>query len=167
MANEGFTIFSLKISCAQFDVYRVRGVSLIKFTYFDSCLVLFDFDILSLIKKKTFFLFDFYLFLFIFDFQNLSRLISQWRRFWFSKWDRYGSYQCDSFSSGSSAILKARTLRHISWPNETERVSPLRLLSHGKSFYSNGGLKDIVLQSKVLLGPSLISRKTSYLRGAF
>ena len=32
--------------------YRVRGVSLIKFTYFDSCLVFFDFDILSLIKEK-------------------------------------------------------------------------------------------------------------------
>ena len=86
--------FHLKISCAQFDVHRVRGVSLIKFTYFDSCLVLFDFDILSLIKKKNiFFSFDFYLvfvFLFqrfififqlIFDFQNLSRLISHWRRF--------------------------------------------------------------------------------------
>ena len=32
-------------------------------------------------------------------------------RFWFSKWDRYGSYPSDSFS-----------LRHISWPNETKRV---------------------------------------------
>ena len=49
--------FHLKISCAQFDVYRVRGISLIKFTYFDSCLVLFDFDILSLIKKKNIFFF--------------------------------------------------------------------------------------------------------------
>ena len=69
MALEGFTIFSLKISCAQFDVYRVRGVSLIKFTYFDSCLVLFDFDILSLIKKKNiFFKFDFYLVFFFFCF---------------------------------------------------------------------------------------------------
>ena len=57
MAHEGFTIFSLKISCAQFDVYRVRGVSLIEFTYFDSCLVLFDFDILSLIKKTNIFFF--------------------------------------------------------------------------------------------------------------
>ena len=28
----------------------------------------------------------------------------------------------DSFSSGWSAILKAGTLSHISWPNETERV---------------------------------------------
>ena len=35
--------------------YRVRGVSLIKFTYFDSCLVFFDFDILSLIKEKNIF----------------------------------------------------------------------------------------------------------------
>jgi len=37
--------------------YRVRGVSLIKFTYFDSCLVFFDFDILSLIKEKKNFCF--------------------------------------------------------------------------------------------------------------
>ena len=43
--------FHLK-SSAQFDVCRVRGVSLIKFAYFDSCLVLFAFDILSSIKKK-------------------------------------------------------------------------------------------------------------------
>ena len=35
--------------------YRVRGVSLIKLTYFDSCLVFFDFDILSLIKEKNIF----------------------------------------------------------------------------------------------------------------
>ena len=47
MAHEGFTIFPLKICSAQFGVYRVRGVSLIKVTYFDSCLVFFDFDILS------------------------------------------------------------------------------------------------------------------------
>ena len=33
------------------------------------------------------------------------------------------------------------------------------LLSYGKSIYSNGGLKDIVLQSKVLLGPSLNLKK--------
>ena len=51
MAHEGFTIFSVKISSAQFDVYRVR---------FDPCLVRFDFDILSPIKKKNI-LFDFYL----------------------------------------------------------------------------------------------------------
>ena len=37
--------------------YRVRGVSLIKFTYFYSCLVFFDFDILSLIKEKKIFWF--------------------------------------------------------------------------------------------------------------
>ena len=39
-------------------IYRVRGVSLIKFTYFDSsdsCLVFFDFDFLSLIKEKNIF----------------------------------------------------------------------------------------------------------------
>ena len=35
--------------------YRVRGVSLMKFTYFDSCLVFFDFHILSLIKEKNIF----------------------------------------------------------------------------------------------------------------
>ena len=67
---------------------------------------------------------------------------------------------------GLQQLLKARTLGHISWPNETERVSPLRLLSYGKSIYSNWGLKDIVLQSKVLQGRSLFSRKTSHLRGA-
>ena len=33
MAHEGFT---------KFDGYRVRGLSLIKFTYFDSCLQLFS-----------------------------------------------------------------------------------------------------------------------------
>ena len=48
--------------CGVTDVYHVRGVSLIKFTYFDS-LVFFYFDILSLIKKKNIFgssvLFDF------------------------------------------------------------------------------------------------------------
>ena len=46
--------FSLNIFI-QFDVYLVRGVSLIKFTYFDSCLVFFDFDILSLKGRKIFF----------------------------------------------------------------------------------------------------------------
>ena len=33
------------------------GRGLIKFTSFDSCLVFFDFDILSMIKKKNIFLF--------------------------------------------------------------------------------------------------------------
>ena len=61
MAHEGFTIFPLKISSAQFGVYRVRGVSLIKVTYFDSCLVFFDFDILSF--------FDFWFQCFILIFQ--------------------------------------------------------------------------------------------------
>ena len=56
------------------EKYRVRGVSLIKFTYFDSCLVFFDFDILSLIKEKIFLILIFQL---IFDFQNLTSLISQ------------------------------------------------------------------------------------------
>ena len=47
MKSKKQIIFPLKISSAQFGVYRVRGVSLIKVTYFDSCLVFFDFDILS------------------------------------------------------------------------------------------------------------------------
>ena len=77
MAHEGFTIFSVKISSAQFDVYRVR---------FDPCLVRFDFDILSLIKKKNI-LFDFYLIWFFclsvsFWFFSLS-LISKIYRAWF------------------------------------------------------------------------------------
>ena len=55
MAHEGFTIFPLKICSAQFGVYHVQGVSLIKVTYFDSCLVFFDFDFLSLIQKKKIF----------------------------------------------------------------------------------------------------------------
>ena len=37
------------------EQYRVRGVSLIKFTYFDSCLVFVDFDTFSLIKEKYIF----------------------------------------------------------------------------------------------------------------
>ena len=64
MVHEGFTIFSLKISCAQFDVYCVRGVSLIKFTHFDSCLVLFDSDIL----RKTFYLIFIYFLVLVFHF---------------------------------------------------------------------------------------------------
>ena len=46
-------IFQLRLKWETY--YRVRGVSLIKFTYFDSCLVFFDFDILSLIKEKNIF----------------------------------------------------------------------------------------------------------------
>ena len=56
-------------------------VSLIKFTYFDSCIVFFEFDILSLIKKKNIFIcFSVFILIFqlIFDFQNLSHLISQY-----------------------------------------------------------------------------------------
>ena len=58
MAYEGFTVFSLNVF--QFDVYRVRGVSLIKLSDFDSCLVFLDFSL------------NFQL-----DFQKLSRMISQ------------------------------------------------------------------------------------------
>ena len=52
--------------------HGVRGVSQIKFTISDSFRVFFDFDILSMIKKKT--PFDFYCVILI---MNLSRLISQ------------------------------------------------------------------------------------------
>ena len=62
--------------------YGVRGVSQIKFTLSDSFLVLYDFEILSLIKRKN--PFGFYCVILIlnfsnnsFDFQSLSRLISQ------------------------------------------------------------------------------------------
>ena len=52
--------------------YGVRGVSQIKFTMSDSFLVFFDFDILSMIKRKN--PFRFYCVILIL---NLSRLISQ------------------------------------------------------------------------------------------
>ena len=51
--------------------YGVRGVSQIKFTMSDSFLVLYDFDILSMIKKKN--PLRFYCVILILD---LSRLIS-------------------------------------------------------------------------------------------
>ena len=52
--------------------YGVRGVSQIKFTMSDSFLVFYDFDILSMIKRKN--PFRFYCVILIL---NLSRLISQ------------------------------------------------------------------------------------------
>ena len=52
-------------------LYGVRGVSQIKFTMCDSFLVLYDFDILSMIKRKN--PFGFYCVILIL---NLSRLIS-------------------------------------------------------------------------------------------
>ena len=51
--------------------YGVRGVSQIKFTMSDSFLVFYDFDILSMIKRKN--PFRFYCVILIL---NLSRLIS-------------------------------------------------------------------------------------------
>ena len=66
--------------------YGVRGVSQIKFTMSDSFLVFYDFDILSMIKEKSFWFllchFDFKFVAFDFsnnnfDFQSLSCLISQ------------------------------------------------------------------------------------------
>ena len=52
-------------------LYGVRGVSQIKFTMSDSFLVFYDFDILSMIKRKN--PFRFYCVILIL---NLSRLIS-------------------------------------------------------------------------------------------
>ena len=54
------------------DKYGVRGVSQIKFTMSDSFLVFYDFDILSMIKRKN--PFRFYCVILIL---NLLRLISQ------------------------------------------------------------------------------------------
>ena len=54
MAHEGFTIFSINIFYPNWCLPCSR-VSLIKFTSLYSCLVFFDFDILSLIKKKKYF----------------------------------------------------------------------------------------------------------------
>ena len=68
--------------------HSVRGVSQIKFTMYDSFLVLYDFDILSMIKRKN--PFGFYCAILIL---NLSRLISlitilisKVCRVWFLKW---------------------------------------------------------------------------------
>ena len=91
-------------------MYGVRGVSQIKFTMSDSFFVFYDFDILSMIKRKN--PFGFYCVILIlnlsrlispitilifkvcrvwflkciFDFQNLTRLISKIWRVWFLKW---------------------------------------------------------------------------------
>ena len=90
--------------------YGVRGVSQIKFTMSDSFLVFYDFDILSMIKRKNPFRFYCVILILnlsrlispttilvskvchvwflkcIFDFQNLTRLISKIWRVWFLKW---------------------------------------------------------------------------------
>ena len=59
--------------------YGVRGVSQIKFTMSDPFLVLYDFDILSMIKRKNLLVFivAFHFSNSNFDFQSLSRLICQ------------------------------------------------------------------------------------------
>ena len=91
-------------------LYGVRGVSQIKFTMSDSFLVFYDFDILSMIKRKNPFRFYCVILILnlsrlispitilifkvcrvwflkcIFDFQNLTRLISKIWRVWFLKW---------------------------------------------------------------------------------
>ena len=84
--RDGYKNVSLKIEVALFqtsnaddffrsgmlkDCYGVRGVSQIKFTMSDSFLVFYDFDILSMIKRKN--PFRFYCVILIL---NLSRLIS-------------------------------------------------------------------------------------------
>ena len=63
--------------------YGVRGVLQIKFTMSDSFLVFYDFDTLSMIKRKN--PFRFYCVILIL---NLSRLISQ-MYFWFPKFDAF------------------------------------------------------------------------------
>ena len=120
--------------------------------YFDYCLVFFDLDILSLIKKKTISLFP-SVSLWFFSLSLISKIYHAWFLkwwFWFSKWDRYGSSQRDSFGSGWSAILKARTLTHRSWPNVTERVfseeaASTTIRAKTEVFISTEGLQNIAL----------------------
>ena len=68
--------------------YGVRGVSQIKFTMSDSFLVLYGFDILSMIKRKN--PFGFYCVILILDLSRLisliTILISKVCRVWFLKW---------------------------------------------------------------------------------
>ena len=56
---------------------RARGVSLRLTTFVDSCIVFFDFDIVS--SKEKYFLFQCFILIFhlIVDFQSLLPLISQ------------------------------------------------------------------------------------------
>ena len=82
----------------RYALYGVRGVSQIKFTMSDSFLVFYDFDILSMIKRKN--PFGFYCVILIL---NLSRLISSitiliskiWR-VWFLKFDTF-DFSNDTF----------------------------------------------------------------------
>ena len=78
------------------------------------------------------------------------------------------TYPCDSVRSGWSAILKARTLIQISWPNETERA----FSEEAPSTTIRPVAETVKLKQKYLFqrrdywtSRSLISRKTSYLRG--
>ena len=136
-----------------------RGVSLMQFTYFDSCLVFFDFDILSLIKKKNIFCFS--VSFWFFSSSLISKIYGVWflkgRLIRFSKWNRYRSYPGDSFSNGWSAILKARTLRHITWPNATEMV-----FSQEAASTTNGGSTGHRAPVQRLSN----LKKNTYLRGA-
>ena len=105
MALEGFTIFSPTIfypiwclPCSRSIIYKIHLLFLF--------VLVFHFDFPVNLR-----------------FPNFVSLDDSNGVFWFSKWDRYGSYPPASFSSVWSAILKARTLSHIiSWRNETERV---------------------------------------------
>ena len=86
-------------------------VSLIKFTYFDSCLVFFDFDILYLIKEKNIFdlsvwflncIFDFqnfrvWFFQYMFDCQNEVVWFLKWH-FWFPKLVSFDSFDFQNLS---------------------------------------------------------------------
>ena len=92
--------------------YGVRGVSQIKFTMSDSFLVFYDFDILSMIKRKN--PFGFYCVILIL---NLSRLISPitiliskiWR-VWFLKFDAF-DFSNDTFDfQNLSRLISQMTL---------------------------------------------------------
>ena len=75
--NNRFSTAKLDVSKEHY--YGVRGVSQIKFTMSDPFLVLYDFDILSMIKRKNplVFIVAFHFSNNNFDFQSLSRLICQ------------------------------------------------------------------------------------------
>ena len=98
--------------------YGVRGVSQTKFTMSDSFLVFYDFNILSMIKEKSFWFllchFDFKFVAFDFsnnnfDFESLSRLISQ-THFLFPKFDAF-DFSNDTFDfQNLSRLISQMTL---------------------------------------------------------
>ena len=129
MAHKGFTIFSLNIFYPVWCLPCSRSITCkIHLLWFLSCFLALILIFFLWLKTKIVFVLVFHFVILA----NLSKIYHLWFRkwcFWFSKWDRYGSYPRDCFSSGyKSATLKAKTLRNISWPNKTERVFFLRKL---------------------------------------